>query len=165
MFALLKTISWLRVSEISLAKARTWEYRESRVQFRCRGNILHTYLFESYPIPLAIIQSMSTSIRPSCLMCHQGIPSAELWECRKNALTDQLRHYLDSGRVPGENQDDHQSSRDNTQRPTNQISAYSTERAKATEQTGGGVVRNSSATALLFMASLFGDGHEDKGDY
>lgn len=30
----------------------------------------------------------------------QGIPEGELWECRKNALSDQVRAYLDTGVLP-----------------------------------------------------------------
>ena len=32
--------------------------------------------------------------------CHQGIPENERWECRKNALSDEMRRYLDTGVLP-----------------------------------------------------------------
>lgn len=36
-------------------------------------------------------------------LCTQGIPRDALWECRKNALTEEVRHYLDTGILPTEN--------------------------------------------------------------
>lgn len=38
--------------------------------------------------------------RPSTPTFGQEIPEQERWECRKNALSDEIRHYLDTGVLP-----------------------------------------------------------------
>lgn len=125
---------------------------------------------------------------------HQGIPENERWECRKNALFEDMRHYLGTGVLPRAALA--QTSKSDERRPvqampakedesfisptptTSVQSRRGEESAESVIQAKGGPIVNDDgvlgsgahhaappAEATISIASLFGWGHDrEKGE-
>lgn len=126
----------------------------------------------------------------SVLCRRQGIPEKERWECRKNALSEEMRRYLATGTLPNETPNNNITPKSEEGRPAVQAVPLDREengshssKAKSVSPNGreelvktrdSGKDSGSSASAAhnaesppdatISIASLFGWGHDREED-